>query len=86
MLLLDGEEDTLALDAILVTAIAGAQRLGLHRLGDAVLEVSEPSIPLSGNTSQMLAELPQIRTEVGIRIWSVVRRYIICLRALSLID
>lgn len=32
MLLLDAQEGSLALDAILVTAFSGAQKLGLHRL------------------------------------------------------
>lgn len=38
MLLLDGQEGPLTLDAILVTAIAGAQKLGSHGLGEARLE------------------------------------------------
>ncbi|KAL8835901.1 MAG: hypothetical protein Q9170_003128 [Blastenia crenularia] len=68
MLLLDGQEATLELDAILVTAISGAQKLGLHRLGDAKLEASESPAP-SRDGSSILADPPRIRTEMGIRIW-----------------
>lgn len=60
MLLLDGQDDSLALDSVLVTAISGAQKLGLHRLGDAALETTATDI--SGEPSC-------IRTEIGIRIW-----------------
>ncbi|MCJ1402928.1 hypothetical protein MMC11_006149 [Xylographa trunciseda] len=69
MLLLDGQEGSLALDAILVTAISGAQRLGLHRLGDARLEApaSPTSSPEDGSPTS--TEPPHIRTEIGIRIW-----------------
>ena len=45
MLLLDKHEETHFLDAILVTAISGAQRLGLHRLGDAKLPCIESTSP-----------------------------------------
>lgn len=61
MLLLDTTDPSLELDAVLVTAIAGARKLGLHRLGKAPLNAS---LPLD-----FTAEPPQIRTEVGIRIW-----------------
>jgi len=64
MLLLDGQVGSLALDAVLVTAISGAQKLGLHRLGDANLEAT-PSEDGSSTTT----EPPSIRTEIGIRIW-----------------
>ena len=57
MLLLDSQEETIALDAILVMAISGAQKLGLHRLGSARLEFS--ASPESHN----------VRIETGVRIW-----------------
>ena len=60
MLLLDGQDESLALDALLVTAISGAQKLGLHRLGDAKFEAS---------ASPISAEPFQVRTEIGVRIW-----------------
>ncbi|PYH94520.1 hypothetical protein BO71DRAFT_398799 [Aspergillus ellipticus CBS 707.79] len=66
MLLLDGHEDPETLDAILVTAIAGAQKLGLHRLGEAKPTAASGSAMDAGLA---LAEMPQVRTEVGIRIW-----------------
>lgn len=69
MLLLDGDKGSLALDAILVTAISGARRLGLHRLGEAMLANFAPSTSSSTKGSSTLTELPHIRTEVGIRIW-----------------
>ena len=68
MLLLDGHEESLALDSILVTAISGAQKLGLHRLHNAKL-----NFPASGSSSTIdssksrLADL--IQTEIGVRIW-----------------
>ncbi|PKX89458.1 putative C6 transcription factor [Aspergillus novofumigatus IBT 16806] len=65
MLLLDGREGLLALDAVLVTAISGARKLGLHRLGDVKLDASAP---LQNGTSSP-AEQQNIRTEIGIRIW-----------------
>ncbi|RHZ52824.1 putative C6 transcription factor [Aspergillus thermomutatus] len=69
MLLLDGQEGSLALDAVLVTAISGARKLGLHRLGDIKLDASAShSAPLVNGTSAP-AEQPHIRTEIGIRIW-----------------
>ncbi|KAJ5684251.1 C6 transcription factor [Penicillium maclennaniae] len=40
MFLLDGYEDSLELDALLVTAISGARKLQLHRLGDADLNLA----------------------------------------------
>ena len=69
MLLLDGQEGLLALDAILVTAISGAQKLGLHRLGDAKLEASVSSTSSSKDGPSTSTEPPHIRTEIGIRIW-----------------
>ena len=69
MLLLVAQEGFLALDAILVTAISGAQKLGLHRLGDARLEPSaSPTSPPEGGSSTS-TESPHIRIEIGIRIW-----------------
>lgn len=68
MLLLDGQEGSLALDAVLVTAISGAQKLGLHRLGDAKLGVSV-SPTYSEDISSALIEPSHVRTEIGIRIW-----------------
>ncbi|KAI4264512.1 MAG: hypothetical protein L6R42_000377 [Xanthoria sp. 1 TBL-2021] len=70
MLLLDGQEGSLALDAILATAISGAQKLGLHRLGDAKLQASALPIAHSSpdNGSSASTEPPRIRTEIGIRI------------------
>lgn len=62
MLLLDGQNDSLELDTLLVTAISGAQKLGLHQLGDVKLD--------SLATSSGDADVPaHIRTELGIRIW-----------------
>jgi hypothetical protein len=69
MLLLDGQEGSLALDTILVTAISGAQKLGLHRLGDARLEASASPPSPSEDGSSTSTEPPHIRTEIGIRIW-----------------
>jgi hypothetical protein len=69
MLLLDGQEGPLALDAVLVTAISGARKLGLHRLGDIKLDVSaSQSAPLETGKSAP-AELLHVRTEIGVRIW-----------------
>ena len=69
MLLLDGQEESLVLDTILVTAISGAQKLGLHRLGDAKLEVSALPASFAADESSALREPFYIRTEVGVRIW-----------------
>ena len=69
MLLLDSHDEPLALDAILVTAISGAQRLGLHRLGDARLKASATPTILSEDGSSTSTEPPHIRTEIGVRIW-----------------
>ena len=69
MLLLDGQEESLALDAILVMAISGSQKLGLHRLGDAKLETSALATSSLEDSSLISTELPIIRTEIGIRIW-----------------
>lgn len=63
MVLLDAQESSLALDSILVTAISGAQRLGLHRLGEVKLRDIELSVVVPDELS------PHIRTEIGIRIW-----------------
>ncbi|KAI2791843.1 hypothetical protein POX_c04722 [Penicillium oxalicum] len=69
MLLLDGQESSLALDAILVTAISGARKLGLHRLGDFKLNPSASSPTPLGNGTPEPVEPLYIRTEVGVRIW-----------------
>ena len=69
MLLLDGQEGSLALDAVLVTAISGAQKLGLHRLGDARLQAYASPTSSTENGSSTSTEPPHIRTEIGIRIW-----------------
>lgn len=39
MLLLDGQQESLALNAILVTVLTGAQKLGRHQLGNAPLHI-----------------------------------------------
>ncbi|OQE42208.1 hypothetical protein PENCOP_c004G00338 [Penicillium coprophilum] len=62
MLLLDAKESSLELDAVLVTAISGARKLGLHRLGNATLDAS-----LFHDLTT--AEPPHIRTEIATRIW-----------------
>ncbi|KAI4221580.1 MAG: hypothetical protein LQ349_007811, partial [Xanthoria aureola] len=68
MLLLDGHEESLALDSILVTAISGAQKLGLHRLHDAELRIPASDSPSTIDSSRSrLAHI--IRTETGVRIW-----------------
>lgn len=68
MLLLDGQDGPLELDAILVTAISGAQKLGLHRLGDAKLDASaSPNSSQNGVPNAM--ETTRVRTELGVRIW-----------------
>ncbi|OJJ31977.1 hypothetical protein ASPWEDRAFT_139355 [Aspergillus wentii DTO 134E9] len=59
MLLLNGQEEPFELDTMLVSAISAAQKLGLHRLGEARLDV----------TSDSSMDAPHIRTEIGIRIW-----------------
>lgn len=69
MLLLDGQEEPLALDGILVTAVSGAQRLGLHRLGDSSLEASALPTSSFADGSSFVTEPPHIRTEIGVRIW-----------------
>ncbi|KAJ5667060.1 C6 transcription factor [Penicillium longicatenatum] len=62
MLLLDGQNDSLELDSLLVAAISGAQKLHLHRLGDVKLD------PLK--TSPGDVDMPShIRIELGTRIW-----------------
>ena len=71
MLLLDGQQGSLALDVILVTAISGAQKLGLHRLGDIRLEASASPILAPQDGSSTWTEAPHIRIEIGIRIWLV---------------
>ncbi|KAJ5894312.1 hypothetical protein N7495_006003 [Penicillium taxi] len=65
MILLDGQETSLELDTVLVSAISGARKLGLHRLGDAILDAS-PSLDY---VSPATAKPPHIRTEISIRIW-----------------
>ncbi|KAJ5101169.1 hypothetical protein N7456_007221 [Penicillium angulare] len=65
MILLDAKEPSLELDAVLVTAISGARKLGLHQLGNATWN---NDMPLS-NDDFATVEPPQIRTEIGIRIW-----------------
>lgn len=67
-LLLDGQEGSLALDSVLVTAISGAQKLGLHRLGEAILEPSA-AVTASLNEGPSVGMAPHIRTEIGVRIW-----------------
>lgn len=69
MLLLDAQEGPLALDAILVTAISGAQKLGLYRLGDSRLEVFVSLTSSSEERPSTSTEPSHIRTEIGIRIW-----------------
>ena len=69
MLLLDGQEESLVLDAILVTAISGAQKLGLHQLGEARLDASASPTPSSEDGLSVSTEPPHMRTEIGIRIW-----------------
>ena len=69
MLLLDGQGGSLVLDAILVTAISGAQKLGLHRLGVSRLEVSVLPPSSAERGSSLSTEAPYIRMEIGIRIW-----------------
>ena len=69
MLLLDGQEGTLALDAILVTAISAAQKLGLHRLGNAKLETFTSLTTSCEDGPSETTESPHIRTEIGVRIW-----------------
>ncbi|KAL8976918.1 MAG: hypothetical protein Q9205_007177, partial [Flavoplaca limonia] len=68
MLLLDRHEESHVIDAILATAISGAQKLGLHRLGDAKIACVESDF--SSATSPPPSTNPAlVRTEVGIRIW-----------------
>ena len=69
MILLDGKEDWLALDTVLVTAISGAQKLGLHRLGDAKLDVPVVASNNPENNSAASYEQPYVRLEVAVRIW-----------------
>ena len=69
MILLDSQEESLELDAILVTAISGAQKLGLHRLGSARLVIPTPRPPFDDDFSSSLEPLPYIRIEVGVRVW-----------------
>ncbi|PWY66012.1 hypothetical protein BO70DRAFT_346152 [Aspergillus heteromorphus CBS 117.55] len=65
MILLDAHEDPATLDSILVTAISGAQKLGLHRLGDVKLKADTSM----DNVSTPSLQQPYIRTEIGVRIW-----------------
>ena len=73
MLLLDGQQGSMALDAILVTAISGAQKLGLHRLGDARLDVYQSNTSSMENGTSALMGMSFVRLEVGVRIWWVSR-------------
>lgn len=68
MLLVDGQEGSLELDSVLATGISGARKLGLHRLGDANLEI--PAFGTSREESK-LSTPSHIRTEIGIRVWYV---------------
>ncbi|KAJ5211870.1 uncharacterized protein N7498_003516 [Penicillium cinerascens] len=65
MLLLDAKDSSLALDAVLVTAISGARKLGLHRLGHITLD----ALPVVGDDFSATTEPPHIRTEIAIRLW-----------------
>lgn len=65
MLLLDAKDSSLALDAVLVTAISGARKLGLHRLGHITLD----ALPVVGYDLPATAEPSHIRTEIAIRLW-----------------
>lgn len=67
MLLLDGQAKSSDLDILLVSAISGARRLGLHRLGDAELTASTPFTFADAVIAAWTP--PHIRTEIGIRIW-----------------
>jgi hypothetical protein len=72
MFLLDGYEDFLELDALLVTAISGARKLGLHRLGEANLKLEasiSDTLPSDGLHFTMPPVERVIRTEIGVRIW-----------------
>ena len=69
MLLLHGQEEPSGLDAILVTAISGAQRLGLHRLCYAKLKVPAPLRSSVDHCFSSGQNLPLVRTEIGTRIW-----------------
>ncbi|KAJ5613828.1 hypothetical protein N7528_007482 [Penicillium herquei] len=64
LLLLDTKESSLELDSILVTAISGARKLGLHRLGNPMFDVSSPLL-----CACTTVDPPHIRTEIAIRIW-----------------
>ena len=67
MLLLDGQQEPLALDTTLVSAISGAQRLGLHRLGNAKL--APHSSDNSAEHASTFSMEPHVRVEIAIRIW-----------------
>ncbi|KAL9107961.1 MAG: hypothetical protein Q9227_007176 [Pyrenula ochraceoflavens] len=69
MILFDGQEEPMALDALLVTAISGAQKLGLHRLGDAKIKPSTLPNSSSENSSSISPEPSHIRMEIGVRLW-----------------
>jgi hypothetical protein len=83
MLLMIGQDDPLELDTILVTAISAAQKLGLHRLGGAKLETAPLSAYANKDLRETSMESPQIRTEVGIRIWCVPHNSSLCLTSIS---
>lgn len=69
MFLLDGYEDSLELDALLVTAVSGARKLNLHRLGDAKVNLATSIPDIVPGTGFSSAMSPVIRTEIGVRIW-----------------
>ncbi|KAJ6131603.1 hypothetical protein N7523_001309 [Penicillium sp. IBT 18751x] len=78
MFLLDGHEDFLELDALLVTAISGARKLQLHRLGDADLNLTATLPDVRPGNGSSFALSTVIRTEIGVRIcesrWALVAR------------
>ncbi|KAJ5132351.1 hypothetical protein N7448_006509, partial [Penicillium atrosanguineum] len=69
MFLLDGYEDSVELDALLVTAISGARKLNLHRLGDVKLNLANSMRDTLPGNGSSFALSPVIRTEIGVRIW-----------------
>lgn len=64
LLLLEAKETSLELYAVLATAIVGARRLKMDRLGNPGLTPSA----FSAHVPEA-AELHHIRTEIAIRIW-----------------
>lgn len=67
MLLLEGHGKSAELDGLLASAISGARRLGLHRMGNAELTASAPFTFYDRVVAAVTP--PHIRTEIGIRIW-----------------